>query len=178
MASIKDKNGLTEEEYLKTYNSDAWKKPSLTADICIIAKKDGQDAILLIKRGNHPHLGRWALPGGFSEEGECLEASAARELMEETGIKMSPEELTLVGVYSKPGRDPRGWTVSAAYLAVVEMDKVRPIASDDAAAVGWFTIMREKDGIRLRNNETELTLGDLAFDHEDIVSDAVNTLYK
>ncbi len=63
--------------------------------------------------------------------------------MEETGISMTPKELTLVGVYSKPGRDPRGWTVSAAYLAVVDPDKVKPIAVDYAVVAGWFTVINE-----------------------------------
>ena len=68
MSEIRDKNGLTEEEYLKSYDSNKWKKPSLTADICIITKKFSEEMVLLIKRGNHPCLGKWAFPGGFSEE--------------------------------------------------------------------------------------------------------------
>ena len=132
MCEIRDKNGLTELEYLKTYNPDAWKKPSLTADICIMTRNDEEDRILMIKRGNHPFLGRWALPGGFSQEGESIEETAARELAEETGVNIDLDELKLIGVYSKPGRDPRDWTVSAAYLAVVDANLIIPIAADDA----------------------------------------------
>ena len=176
MSEIRDKNGLTEAEYLKTYDPDAWKKPSLTADICIVAKKDGEESILLIRRGNHPFIGKWALPGGFSEEGERIEETAARELQEETGIEMAAKELDLVGVYSKPGRDPRGWTVTAAYLAVVDPEEVRPIAGDDAADAGWFTVIKDDAGMRFKNGETEITMEDLAFDHEDIVSDALRKI--
>ncbi|MCR5008679.1 MAG: NUDIX hydrolase [Oribacterium sp.] len=173
MSEIRDKNGLTEEEYLKSYDSNKWKKPSLTADICIITKKDSEEKVLLIKRGNHPCLGKWAFPGGFSEEGERIEETAARELLEETGVAMTPKELTLIGVYSKPGRDPRGWTVSAAYLAVVDPDKVKPIAADDAVDAGWFTVIHEDDKFRFMNGDLELTLKDLAFDHDDIMMDAL-----
>ncbi len=178
MSELRDSNGLTEEEYLKTYDPYAWKTPSLTADICIISKKGEDEKMLLIRRGNHPCLGKWALPGGFSQEGERIEESAARELSEETGIDMSCKELTLVGIYSKPGRDPRGWTVSAAYLGVVDRDKVKPKAADDAADAKWFSIIKDGDKIRLINGETELELGDLAFDHEDIVGDALGKYFE
>ncbi len=170
---IRDKNGLTEAEFLKGYDSDKWKKPSLTADICIITD-EAEKKILLIRRGNHPCLGRWALPGGFSEEGERIEESAARELMEETGIKMDSKELTLVGIYSKPGRDPRGWTVTAAYRALVDPGSVRPIAADDADDAKWFTICEDGDGIHLVSEDIRLSIEELAFDHEDIVRDALS----
>ncbi|MBP3802471.1 MAG: NUDIX hydrolase [Oribacterium sp.] len=104
---------------------------------------------------------------------ERIEETAARELSEETGVEMAPKDLALIGVYSKPGRDPRGWTVSAAYLAVVDPDKVKPIAADDAADAGWFTVIHENDNYRFVNGETELTLKDLAFDHDDIMMDAL-----
>ena len=172
MEPIRDKNGLTEAEFLKSYNSDAWKKPSVTADICIITK-EAEKKILLIRRGNHPYLGKWALPGGFSEEGERIEESAARELEEETCIKMPASDLTLVGVYSKPGRDPRGWTITAAYKAVVNPDEVKPIAADDAADAKWFTIKENDDKISFASDDITLTLEDLAFDHCDIIIDAL-----
>ena len=114
----------------------------------------------------------------FSEEGERIEETAARELEEETGIAMTPEELTLIGVYSKPGRDPRGWTVSAAYLAVVDPEKVKPIAQDDAADAGWFTVMNNTGKIRFSNGKTELTIDDLAFDHDEIMMDALKKVYR
>ena len=170
---LRDKNGLAEDEYLKTYNSDAWKKPSLTADICIIAKSSKSESILLIRRGNHPFLGRWALPGGFSDEGERIEETAARELLEETSIKMNPFDLSLVGVYSKPGRDPRGWTVTATYLAVVDAGAVVAKAADDAADAKWFKIIKEADTIRLVSDEEEIALEELAFDHNEILTDAI-----
>lgn len=172
---IRDKNGLTEAEYLKNYNPDKYKKPALTADICIITDEPESPRILLIKRGNHPHLGRWALPGGFSEAGERIEETAARELLEETSVQMSADSLKLVGVYSKPGRDPRGWTVSCAYLAIVDPGSIKPIAADDAADAKWFTIAKSGDSYTLSADGITLKLSDLAFDHEDIVSDALKS---
>lgn len=67
----RDKNGLTEEEFLKSYNPDKYPKPSLTADICIFAHSDVTE-ILLVKRGGHPYIGKWALPGGFANKNDRL----------------------------------------------------------------------------------------------------------
>ena len=173
---LRDKNGLTEEEYLKDYNPDKWKKPSLTADICIITKSEGARKILLIRRGNHPYIGKWALPGGFTQQGEKIEETASRELEEETGIRMDAKSLALVGLYSKPGRDPRDWTVSAAYLAVVDENKVRPIAGDDAEDAKWFTIAEDDGNYTLSCGDIVLALSDLAFDHEEIFMDAIARL--
>ncbi len=173
MEPIRDKNGLTEAEFLERYNPGDWERPSLTADICIITD-EREKKILLIRRGNHPCLGKWALPGGFSEKGERIEESAARELEEETTIKMEAKDLTLVGIYSKPGRDPRGWTVTAAYKAIVDPTKVKPIAADDAADARWFKISVEDTGdLKFTAGDLTITLSDLAFDHCDIVSDAL-----
>ena len=67
---LRDKNGLTEEEYLKTYKPGDWPRPSVTADIAVFRETERGMELLLIRRGGHPYLGRWALPGGFSEPGE------------------------------------------------------------------------------------------------------------
>ena len=173
---LRDKNGLTQEEYLKGYNPDKWKKPSLTSDICIITNDTENRKILLIRRGNHPCIGQWALPGGFAQAGESIEETASRELEEETAIKMDTDKLKLVGVYSKPGRDPRDWTVSVAYLAEVDEAKVKPIAGDDAADTGWYLIKEDSDGISLSCENTTIRLEDLAFDHEDIIRDALKSI--
>lgn len=165
---MKDRNGLTEEEFLKQYNPDKYPKPSLTADIVVLAK--GQDClqILLVKRGGHPFIGHYATPGGFANKNEPLEKTAARELAEETGVTGLP--LQLLGVYSKPGRDPRGWVVSCAYMAVIDKNKVNVKAGDDAAEAKWFTVT--KAHALICGDET-LSLSDLAFDHQDIVRDAL-----
>jgi 8-oxo-dGTP diphosphatase len=127
-----------------------YEKPSVTAD-CVVF--DNRDRLLLIRRRNPPFAGQFALPGGFVDPGETTEAAARRELMEETGL--TARDLRLVGVYSKPGRDPRGWTISIAYLVMA--GDGAPVAGDDASTVEF------------RKDWRELAL---AFDHNQIVRDA------
>lgn len=165
MEKIKDQNGLTEEEYLRQFNAEKYPKPSLTADILIFRKTGDDVRLLMIRRKGHPYLGYLALPGGFAEAGETIECSAGRELQEETGL--TGQELKLVGVYSKPGRDPRGWTVSVAYAAVVDGDLLKPVAGDDAASVHWVPLHRGNDGMY----HLEVEDG-IAFDHREIIEDA------
>jgi len=133
-----------------------WPRPSVTTDIVLLAAQEDGLSVLLIRRKGEPFAGQWALPGGFLDEGETLQACAARELEEETGV-VAPD-LTLVGAYGDPGRDPRGWTVSIAFRAQVAAADVAPVAGDDAAEVGWFMID---------------ALPGLAFDHGRIVAEAL-----
>ncbi len=128
-----------------------YEKPSVTVD-CVVF--DDRGRLLLIRRRNPPFAGQFALPGGFVDPGETTEAAARRELAEETGLQA--RDLRLVGVYSKPGRDPRGWTISIAYLVTTE--EGAPQAGDDAAEVEFRSDWRELP---------------LAFDHSEIVRDAV-----
>lgn len=131
-------------------------RPAFTADAVVFARANGARHVLLVRRGNEPFAGRWALPGGFVDEGERPEDAARRELAEETGFQFTGA-LELVGVYGDPGRDPRGWTVSAAYRAMP--DTLPDVAGgDDAVEARWFPL----DG-----------LPPLAFDHARIVEDAV-----
>jgi len=132
-------------------------RPALTADVVALAPLDGVRRVLLIRRGNEPFSGQWALPGGFVDEGERPIDAARRELAEETGLHFRGA-LDLVGVYGDPGRDPRGWTVSAAYRALLEAP-VQVAGSDDAAEARWFPLD---------------ALPPLAFDHDRIVTDAVS----
>lgn len=176
MEKLRDKNGLTEEEFLKNYRPGKYPQPSLTADIVIFGEDgDGGDAkplpdamsspkVLLIRRGAHPFLGQLALPGGFAKENEPVEQTASRELAEETGC--TDLSLKLTGIYSEPGRDPRGWVVSAAYATVVRMSGLSAEAGDDAASVCWEPVYDILDG----------TLS-LAFDHNRIVRDAYRIIY-
>lgn len=126
----------------------------LTVDAVIFAERAGVKHILLIQRKNPPFQGQWALPGGFVEDDEDLETAARRELKEETGIEA--DELKQVGAFGKPGRDPRGRTVSVAFQGNVAFQMAK--ADTDAEAVDWHPI----DG-----------LPDLAFDHGEILSKLV-----
>jgi 8-oxo-dGTP diphosphatase len=134
--------------------SEEWPRPALTVDVAVFVRR-APLLVLLIQRGEPPFAGQWALPGGFVEEGEVVAVAAARELAEETGI--AAQELRLLGVYSAPGRDPRGWTVSVAY--VHELDTEPAVeGGDDAAAAAWFEVDE---------------LPPLAFDHAEIVTEAI-----
>lgn len=131
-------------------------RPALTADVVVIARCRSHLSVLLVRRAHEPFEGDWALPGGFVDEGEVPEAAARRELEEETGLHVETH-LSLVGVYGEPGRDPRGWTVSAAYLAVLD-DEAAVRGGDDAAEAAWVPVA---------------DLPRLAFDHDMIVRDAL-----
>jgi 8-oxo-dGTP diphosphatase len=128
----------------------------LTVDVVAIAGAADAPRVLLIERGNPPFVGSWALPGGFVEEGEQVVDAAPRELAEETGVRV--EELTLLGVYDTPGRDPRGWTVSVVYLARVPHETA-VAGADDARDARWFAADE---------------LPELAFDHAIVIADALS----
>ncbi|MEG2003710.1 MAG: NUDIX hydrolase [Clostridia bacterium] len=134
MNELKDKNGLTEAEFLSAYDPGKWERPSVTVDILLFCAD--RHSILLIKRGNHPFLGKWALPGGFVEPNESAELAAARELFEETNVKSS--NLKQIGAFSNPKRDPRTRIITIAFLAICEHSPTAT-AGDDAADAEYFT---------------------------------------
>jgi 8-oxo-dGTP diphosphatase len=126
-------------------------RPSVTADIVLFHRAADRVEVLLIKRAHEPFKGQWALPGGFVDEGESLEAAAARELKEETGVYGIGFEQ--IGAFGDPGRDPRGHTVSIAFAALLA-DRPEAKASDDAEEARWHSVAR---------------LPRLAFDHKKIL---------
>lgn len=132
-------------------------RPALTADIVAIRGEEHAREVLLILRGHGPFKGSWALPGGFVDEYEPAEDAARREFAEETGVVWTGD-LTLVGVFGKKGRDPRGWTVATAWLARVGTRQLEPVAGDDAAEVRWHPV----DG-----------LPPVAFDHHEVIEAAL-----
>lgn len=177
-------------------------KPAYTADIAVFGtfEEKGQRKykLLLIRRGNPPFKDCLAFPGGFVEEGESAEEAASRELMEETGIQIEPLKMQQFRTFSKPGRDPRGWTVSTAFIQFVDPEKVKAKAGDDAKEAAWFDVIigRESTGpdiyrVRLVHGDDKayaifrmlpeggaidaprleiLESGGLAFDHGDIAA--------
>ncbi len=112
-------------------------RPALTVDVVLTTRED-RPRVLLIKRKSDPFAKTWALPGGFVDEGEKLADAARRELKEETGLVV--EALEQLYTAGDPGRDPRGWTVSVAFLARGDAKKLKAKAADDAAEVGWFPL--------------------------------------
>jgi 8-oxo-dGTP diphosphatase len=133
-------------------------RPAVTGD-CIVITKEVDAKVLLIQRADEPYKGRWAFPGGFLNMDETTEQCAIRELEEETGLKVN--DVHQIGAYSKVDRDPRGRTITVAYLAIID-SPISVLGQDDAAKAEWWPLS---------------ALPQLAFDHNDIINDAY-TLYK
>ncbi len=131
-----------------------YKIPSLTTDIFIF---DDDFNFILIKRKNDPYKDYWALPGGFVEYGESVETAAIREAKEETNIDVELKDL--VNVYSKPDRDPRGHTITIAYIAKGDITNRK--ADSDAKEIGVFSCEK-------------LNEINIAFDHAKIIKDCLN----
>jgi 8-oxo-dGTP diphosphatase len=129
--------------------------PALTADAVWVDR----GRVLLVRRGRPPFRGRWALPGGFVELRETVEAAVERELLEETGLR--GRAIDLVGVYSGPDRDPRKPTTTVAYL--IRGRAGRPTPGDDAGGAAWVPVG---------------ATGPLAFDHSEILRDALRLLRR
>ncbi len=141
------------------YDAGNYEKPSVACDVVILTFRDGDLEIVLIRRSRDPYEGYWALPGGFVDIDESLEAAAAREVREETGV--TGLGLIGLGAFGDPDRDPRTRVISSAYMALVRPGDIKPRAGDDAAEAEWHGLGN---------------LPDLAFDHEDIIAKAMERL--
>lgn len=127
--------------------------PAVTVDVVVFTIRDQKLKLLLVRRGGEPYRGKWALPGGFIQMDEGLDAAARRELQEETGV--SGVFLEQLYTFGEPKRDPRDRVITVAYYALIPSDKLQLRAASDAEAVGWFAMDE---------------LPKLAFDHAEIVS--------
>jgi 8-oxo-dGTP diphosphatase len=144
--------------------AEQWTIPriAVAVDLAVLTVRAGALNVLVVRRGVEPFLGSYALPGGFlADEGEDLDAAAARELEEETGLAGSVPHLEQLRTYGAPGRDPRQRVITVCYLALLP-DLPLPIAGGDADGARWMPV-----GQVLRRGRA------LAFDHDHIVSDAV-----
>jgi 8-oxo-dGTP diphosphatase len=130
-----------------------YKTPKLTADGAVLKDKK----ILLIKRKFNPYKDKWGLPGGFVEYGERVENAVIREVLEETGLKV--KVVDIIGVYSDPNRDPRGHTITIAFLLELFGGELK--SGDDASDAKFFDF-----------ND----LPDLAFDHDNIINDVLRRI--
>lgn len=188
----------SEKEFLRQYKADKYPRPSVTTDtVTFSVNREKELSVLLVKRGRHPFLGCYALPGGFLNPKETVEQCAVREITEETNV--TPKEIFPIGVFSAPDRDPRGWVISCAFLSAVAWEEVHAVGMDDAAEALWFTVKfdaREKERrILLRREKREITArlevrgtlagrtefqiveaNDLAFDHAAILATALEQL--
>lgn len=164
--SLHDNGNTAEGEHLaedgSNYDKNAYEKPAVTVDIAICSIMDNNLKVLLIKRKHPPYRDHWAIPGGFVdiETRQTLDKTAHRELQEETGLRNV--YLEQLKSYGDPDRDPRMRIITVAHFALVPMDRLNEItAGDDAKEAGWFSLR---------------DLPDLAFDHEQILSDLLERL--
>ena len=135
-------------------------RPAVTVDVLVFKKTKDDLQLLLIQRDREPFQGFWAIPGGFMDMDETLEAAANRELFEETGLQnIAMEQLK---AYSATDRDPRHRTVSVAFFGFL-MDNQQIKAGDDARKARWFSVNR---------------LPSLAFDHAQIIADTVAKIHS
>lgn len=134
-------------------------RPAVSVDIVIIRKVKSEYQVLLIIRAQEPYQGCYALPGGFVDIEETLEDAAARELLEETGLKV--ENLHQVQTFSAVNRDPRGRVISTAFFGLVFNNDAQPVAGSDASFTAWFPLD---------------DLPDLAFDHAKIIQLSISKM--
>ena len=132
-------------------------RPAVTVDVVALRDGEAGPEVLLIRRGRPPFEGAWALPGGFVDMDESLEAAAVRELGEETGLRLAPDELEQIGAFGDPDRDPRGRVIAVAFVAQVT-GASEVAAGDDAAQTRWTPLTQAVD---------------LAFDHDLILAAGV-----
>lgn len=200
---------MDEKSFLSEYSIEKYERPSVTTDIAVFALRYEENenyrqnsskklSVLLVKRGEYPYKGMWALPGGFLRKGETVEECAVREIFEETSIK--PLSLIPAGVFSKPNRDPRGWIISNAFASVIGKTERNPKAGDDEADAQWFDVTFEKTDestycLKLVYEDMELlsvlrkrktSLGRiffeadersiLAFDHAEIIASSLTEM--
>jgi len=139
----------------------AYPRPAVTVDIIVFKNIEHNPEILLIERKNEPFKNMWALPGGFVDKDEDIKTAAYRELAEETSIQ--DIQLSQLHTFGKPGRDPRGHTISIVHTGFLQNSNQKIQAGDDAKNLQWFSI-----------ND----LPDLAFDHQEIIHYALRIIKK
>ncbi len=144
-------------------------RPAVATDIAVFTLKDSELHVALIRRAGEPYKGMRALPGGFMRPGEDLAGCASRELREETGAH---PRLFHFDNFSDFDRDPRGWILSVAYLALVPTQTIELVAGSDAAHVEWVPIATLCRGASSR------VTAELAFDHAKILERALTALSK
>ena len=147
----------------------AYPRPSVTCDAVVFTLRAKDLSVLLIRRKSNPFKDRWALPGGFVNENEALHVAAARELEEETGVTNA--RLEQLGAFGDPGRDPRGHTITVAWLTFFAAEP-RITAGDDAASAEWHPFRSLTLEERVPKAPKSAKRIELAFDHAKIIAHA------
>lgn len=152
----------TEAEYLQQYDSSRFPSLLVTVDSVLFTLQEQALCVLLVQRARHPQQGLWALPGGFIdvEKDDSTYDTALRKLTEKAGVR--PSWLEQLETFSGPTRDPRGWSLTAAWFALIASVDCQPhIASVSDAK--WVPV-------------SKLEHTELAFDHRDIIAAALRRL--
>lgn len=144
------------------YDPTAYPAVAVAVDLVVLTIRDERLSALVVRRGEAPFRGRWALPGGFVRPDEDLPAAAARELNEETGLSADMVHVEQLRTYGSPERDPRMRIVSVAYLALAP-DLPAPQAGTDAQSASWMPVADLRSGTPA-----------LAFDHATILDDGLD----
>jgi len=158
-----EQESMTEEAYLESFDLESIRRPMVTVDLVIFTIKNSLLHVLTLKRDGHPEKGKWSLPGGFLDIDcdESLEAAALRKLKEKTGVSTPYlEQLETIGNVK---RDPRGWTVTVAYFALISVEDIRLKSRSATSDTRWVVVSDDL----LRN---------LAFDHTPIFEHGLERL--
>jgi len=153
-----------EKKFLASYDIHDFDLPLTTVDVVIFSVQGGALQVLLVKRGTHPFKGVWSLPGGFIDikKDRDLEAVALRKLKEKTSI--TTPYLEQLQAWGNRDRDPRGWSATFAYFALIPSDSLQPTRGQDIDEVGWWPVL------------DALSIKELAFDHALILNTAIARL--
>jgi 8-oxo-dGTP diphosphatase len=148
------------QEHAGSYDATRYERPSVTVDVVIFTLINQELHVLLVQRRRWPFEGFWAIPGGFINMDESLEAAARRELEEETGVR--DVYLEQLYTFGDVGRDPRTRVISVAYIALVRADRQKIRASEESTDVRWFPVSSLPE--------------QLAFDHDQVLAYAIGRL--
>ena len=177
MEEIRNKEGLTEKEFLAQYNPDEFKHPSCTVDIILMTVINKKLNVLLVNRKDHPWIKKWAIPGGFVNVDEDLDTTVLRELKEETNVSTANYFKQLY-TFGKVDRDPRTRVITTAYLSLIPEGNIKDMhAGDDADDAKWFEITKNIKSVDEKQRVSEICLYnkelDLKISYEivDIVKD-------
>lgn len=157
-----------EKKYLERYDISEYERPSVATDMAIFSVMEAAEAenfrklpkkslkLLLVCREEYPYKGSWALPGGFCRPGEDVAETARRELFEETSLQNA--YLSLFGSFGEADRDPRGWVISNAFLALIDAERYQLSAGTDAKEAAWFTVEVEASEVKkeVKENYAEI----------------------
>ncbi len=188
---LRDKQGLTGVEFLQNYDASIYQRPSVTVDMLIFTVVDEEKEnyrklpekslkLLMVKRGVHPYIGQWALPGGFVTENESIDKAALRELKTETNI----DDVYMEQLYTwgDVNRDPRTRVISCSYMALVDCKSLEVKAGDDADDARWFnvrySVLEEKKTMLVKDLIFEKVVKITLSNDEDILEAIIKVIEK